>query len=271
MLSFVNEYFLKLAAATPLPSDEVRAAGNDATVTPRPHIPSHAFAFVVTPAAQNQSCPPSPNAVPKPTNKKRKHKPKITIFFDADAANEPLKTPKRSKTNSPRTPLADRTHSSNSTPAPSPHLPDTPFPLSSADPWWENIENYDMNNIISPPATPHNRPLRPSPSVGPPPPLTTRTLRPRARQTAVPNTLLPPAQNMILYNMLGLRDWSVSADAIKFAYRRVAFTSHPDRASIKDREIATLEMQQINAAKDLLLDARRRRQYHADGIVPWVV
>jgi DnaJ-class molecular chaperone len=71
--------------------------------------------------------------------------------------------------------------------------------------------------------------------------------------------------------MLKLKDWNVSRDAIKLAYRRVAFANHPDMVAPREKEFATLAMQQINAARDLLLDARRRHKYHRDGIVPWVV
>jgi curved DNA-binding protein CbpA len=76
---------------------------------------------------------------------------------------------------------------------------------------------------------------------------------------------------MIVYHMLKLKDWNVGHDAIKLAYRRVAFVNHPDMVTPREKELATLAMQQVNAARDLLLDTRRRRKYHRDGIVPWVV
>lgn len=67
--------------------------------------------------------------------------------------------------------------------------------------------------------------------------------------------------------MLGISDWRVSESEIRLAYRKVAFTSHPDRVADGEREAATRRMQQVNAARELLLDDQRRRQYHADGAV----
>lgn len=70
--------------------------------------------------------------------------------------------------------------------------------------------------------------------------------------------------------MLGLSNFDADSEEIRAAYRRAAFEQHPDRASEEDRGEATLRMQQLNAARDLLLNEDSRRQYHIDGQVPWV-
>jgi DnaJ-class molecular chaperone len=76
---------------------------------------------------------------------------------------------------------------------------------------------------------------------------------------------------MLAYNMLGLQTWRVSSVGINFAYRKAAATSHPDKAAPREKELATLEMQQINAVRDMLLDNETRTQYHRDGVIPWVI
>jgi DnaJ-class molecular chaperone len=44
---------------------------------------------------------------------------------------------------------------------------------------------------------------------------------------------------------------------------------HPDRASEDDA--ATILMQQVNAAADVLSHPTSRRQYHVDGVLPWAM
>jgi curved DNA-binding protein CbpA len=82
--------------------------------------------------------------------------------------------------------------------------------------------------------------------------------------------MIPPV-NMLAYQLMGLEDWNVSTDAIKAAYRRKAPTLHPDKLPAQEKELATLDIQQLNAVRDMLLDARERRQYHMDGKIPWVI
>ncbi|KAF1829408.1 hypothetical protein BDW02DRAFT_602575 [Decorospora gaudefroyi] len=241
MSDFLNEYLLAIATATPLPSVEGRAA-----LSP------------LFPVAK------------KDQNKKRK--PKITIFVDADAgAYLPRPSSKRSKTSTPRTPLSGRT-STNSTPSPSPSplRPDTPFTFSPMDPDWEDIENYNTQPFFTPPGTPLDPFIIPYTPAAPLSPSSAQ-VRPRhSGQVMAPANLLPPV-NMIVYNMLGLDSWNVSADTIGLAYYSVSLNSHPDKVSDKEKELASLEMKQINVAKELLLDADNRRKYHQDGVVPWVV
>lgn len=52
----------------------------------------------------------------------------------------------------------------------------------------------------------------------------------------------------------------------------MARTLHPDKAlSEEEKGSAHLAMQQLNAARDVLLDAKAREEYHETGVVPWVV
>jgi hypothetical protein len=277
MANFADEYFLALAAATPLPAmeDGEREKLNDIAPGHRPGTRSHA-----RPLLKLQV--PVFAAPVVETFQSKKRKPNFTIFVDADAAaasniGKPISTPKRSRTGTPRTPLSDRTHSTNSTPAPSPRLPDTPFSLSNADPYWENLENYSpFFTPATSPATPSptSRPSTPSARPPPPPPPSTRVLRPRANRLSSSSSsahLLPPT-NTILYTMLGLETWRVDAATIQKSYRRMAGTLHPDKASSPgEKQVAHLTMQQLNAARDVLLDKKLRAEYHRTGIVPWVV
>ena len=151
---------------------------------------------------------------------------------------------------------------------PSPRTPDTPYPLSFADPLWENIENYEPQaatpNLTSSLDMPSGTtPYLMGPSLGPPPRHATRALRARpARSPRLP-------RSMEVYTLLGLQDWTVTREEIRAAYRRAALEQHPDHANNEERSEATLKMQQLNAARDLLLNERTRRQYHIDGKVPW--
>jgi DnaJ-class molecular chaperone len=68
---------------------------------------------------------------------------------------------------------------------------------------------------------------------------------------------------------LDLNDWQVTADEIKNAYKKVAVDHHPDRATEDQRAAATHMMQIVNAAKEVLLDIKRRRAYHLSGKLPF--
>jgi curved DNA-binding protein CbpA len=71
--------------------------------------------------------------------------------------------------------------------------------------------------------------------------------------------------------MLGLSDWHVSKRTILTAWRQTALMEHPDRASEDERDAATILMQQVNAAADVLSHPTSRRQYHVDGVLPWAM
>jgi DnaJ-class molecular chaperone len=55
------------------------------------------------------------------------------------------------------------------------------------------------------------------------------------------------------------------------AWRQKALMVHPDRAREEEREDATVLMQQVNAAAEVLSNWTSRRQYHVDGVLPWAV
>ena len=62
------------------------------------------------------------------------------------------------------------------------------------------------------------------------------------------------------YYLLGLPQ-TATADQIRAAYRRKAAETHPDRQPPDQRAAAEEQMKQLNAARDLLLDPRRRATY----------
>lgn len=97
-----------------------------------------------------------------------------------------------------------------------------------------------------------------------------RTPRRRRAPLVVAYPRIAPI-DMYLYEMMGLNDWQVSTTAIKVAWRKKALQLHPDRVVEEQRERATLDMQLLNAAKEVLCDSARRAQYHLDGKMPWVV
>ncbi|KAF5854178.1 hypothetical protein GGP41_006961 [Bipolaris sorokiniana] len=266
MASVIDD-LLALAVATPLPVIEEGEfdTPNDTAPYVRPKTRSQTRA--ARPSLKIRLPVPEAPVVKKSQSKKRKFN--FTIFLDEDAENHTtttISTPKRSKTSTPPIPLSDKTYSTNSTPAPSPHSPSTPFSLSPFDPYWENLENYAPFTIpVTPPATP--------PAVSPPPsrPSSTRTLNSRSSPPSTPTRLAPPTSTL-LYTILGLEDWRATAAMIKKSYRRMARTLHPDKASSEEeRGSANLAMQQLNATRDVLLDARAREEYHETGVVPWVV
>ncbi|KAH7397204.1 DnaJ domain-containing protein [Pyrenochaeta sp. MPI-SDFR-AT-0127] len=74
---------------------------------------------------------------------------------------------------------------------------------------------------------------------------------------------------MTLYHSLGLENWRASTEEVRLAWRKVALENHPDKVVEKDKEAATMKMQQLNAARDMLSDRKRRCRYHVDGKLPW--
>jgi hypothetical protein len=270
MSEHLNDYYLELAAATPLPSVESLVNSNTLLAPPKVHTRSQTLARLSVTTPQVLSLQPS--VAEKSKTKKRK--PVFTIFVDRTAADNlalPLpKTPKRSRFSSPRTPLGERSSSANLTPRPSPRLPDTPYPLSPADPYWEDVENYAPATYVAPPEIRRGPPLPPITPDHSPLPHSARALRPRPLQSGRPWTLTPPI-NKLAYQMLGLERWNVSDNTIRQAYRNRAAALHPDKMPAREKKLATLDMQQLNAVKEMLLNSRDRRQYHMDGEIPWVI
>lgn len=252
MSDSVNELFLKLACKTPLPriSESFPA---------KPYTRAQ--------AKVDASAPPQPPTSP---SKKRGIKSEFNIFTDADGEHAPqLPTLKKLKPNA-RIPLSIKTDLANDTPLPTPRQPDRPFPFSQSDPLWADVENYDplpeynlRTNYMTPPSTPGGPSPIPSPYPSPRP--STRAVRRRR----APTSTLPPPRSMTLYLVLHLDSWKATDQQIRHAYRKVAAEFHPDKVAEDARETATQIMQNINAAKEVLLDGKRRRAYHVDGKLPW--
>jgi hypothetical protein len=289
MADYINELFLRLACNTPLPNGATSYTSSTA-------LPS------IQPFTRSQARPIEPDSAPfeaQPQSstsasqqKKRNRKPEFAIFIDTDTANAPPRpAPKKTKL-TPRMPLAVKTDCGNDSPLPSPHAPDVPRPFSSTDPLWESNENYF--SYTAPPPTHHdptpaqpsnNRPApretprptsRPAPSPAPHPsphptprPTSQSGSRPaRRRRTSAVGAPRTP-NNMVLYNLLGLEDWNAGTEQIKLAYKKAAMKFHPDRVPAGQRQEATVQMQRVNAAKEVLLDTRRRRAYNRSGKLPW--
>ncbi|KAF2027128.1 DnaJ-domain-containing protein [Setomelanomma holmii] len=209
----------------------------------------------------------APQPVSRPT-KKRRRQPEFLIFEDAPGdENQPARTLKKPKAGA-RTPLSEISFGGNITPAPSPRLPPTPFPLLPEDPMWQNLENYDPNPLPTPPPTPSSRTSVPTPPAGPPP-LPPPAPRIHPFNVATRARSFPPPLNMVLYELLGLKRWRVSKAEIVAAFKQAALHAHPDHCREEEREQATEKMQKINAAKEVLSDRQKRREYHLTGALPW--
>ena len=264
MSNLMEELFLRLACETPLPRSSTASRTTDTPFT-RPYTRAQA-------KVEHQSGS-APGSLPQPTTlpKKRSRKPEFGIFVDADTANASLyPSPKKLKLNE-RLPLSARIDSANSTPAPSPRYHDEAFPFEPSDPLWENKENHDARACyVTPPSTPRSFSPTPAPSPQPSPrqrPAPT----PRPRQTQRPRSprQLPPPGDMTLYTALSINTWQATTQEIRTAHRRFALEHHPDKVAPEQREEATHLMQIANAAAEVLLNSKRRKDYHRDGRLPW--
>jgi hypothetical protein len=274
MTDYINRLFLELACNTPLPAGTTSYTPN--TVSPASRPPTHTQSSTVESERPNFKGQPGSSSSAW-QQKKRNRKPEVTIFIDTDTANAPAhlaptpSAPKKTRL-TPRLPLAVKSDFGNDSPRPSPRAPEAPWPSSSADPLWENRENYFLYTI--PVAAPRNpSPAQPSNSRPTPRPTPRPAPQPvprpaRRRRASAANTPRAP-NNMVLYNLLELQDWNAGAEQIQVAYRRAAMKYHPDRVPADRRHEATVQMQRVNAAKEVLLDARRRRAYNRSGKLPW--
>ncbi|KAF2825195.1 hypothetical protein CC86DRAFT_467706 [Ophiobolus disseminans] len=212
----------------------------------------------VRPAISQPHVPP-----PRKTQKKRKHT--FEIFKDAIHEDETAATvregPAPKHYIKSRLPLKVRTDVANSAPATPFVLPDTPRP----SPTEEDKENHDPAPAAPP--VPYVSTVTPMPPASPPPALPAAAIiDPNIWPTEV--IPLPEPRNMVLYVLLGLTDWTVTSGEIFVAWRRTALRYHPDRHAEEDHLVATLEMQKLNAAKEVLTDMSRRRHYHRTGVLP---
>jgi hypothetical protein len=221
-------------------------------------------------------------SAPKKSKKKHSHKQTIEIFQDAifedDTAATIREGPAPKHYIRTRLPLKERTDSGNSSPSPSPRLPVTPrlpttprlprapVRASVPDPLWEeDKENQDPNPVA--PSARYVSSVPPMPPAGPPSPFYDSPAIGRGTFSSA-FLPLPEPVNTTLYVILGLADWNASAAEIRSAWRQAALVYHPDHHSEENQVVATSEMQKLNAAKEVLLDARRRRNYHVTGELP---
>ncbi|KAH7069554.1 hypothetical protein BKA63DRAFT_84888 [Paraphoma chrysanthemicola] len=240
--------FLRNSSTTPYTRSQARKSGAD-----DPFQTSHSAFQPLSPAL----------------SKKRRRQPEFTIFVDSTATplRQSERVPKKPKTGA-RTPLSVRSDAGNRTPLPSPRLPATPFPFSPDDASWENIENIDPNPPpMTPPPPPGFVSPRPTPPAGPPPPPQALLIAPSTIATRARD--LPPPQNMVLYELLGVNRWTATKVEILAAWRQVALEAHPDHYPEDEREAATEKMQKINAAKEVLSNRVSRHRYHLTGELPW--
>ncbi|KAL6702566.1 hypothetical protein ACN47E_001349 [Coniothyrium glycines] len=201
------------------------------------------------------------------TSPRKKRKPDFNIFCETSSTTEISRLSyKRSKTapdRDLRVPLVDRSDFANSTPTPSPRMPSAPFVFSTADPCWENIENYDPQSDLDVSFLEDEVAYTASSTLDPPP--TRPSIRVSGSRKITASQRLPPPVDMEMYHLLGITSWKVTRAEIRTAYRKIAFAAHPDKVGVEQRNFATIRMQQVNAAKDLLLDNQRRWQYHTNG------
>lgn len=194
----------------------------------------------------------------------RGRKRPIDVFVDPATRFVPQGSPAQRPRIDARVPLGKRCDSANSTPSPTPRDDAASFSQSPSDPFWTGKENEDPSPTDTPELVVAAFPHDPSAPIGPPPPSTSRARTNRPARVA----RLPLPQNIELYLILNLDDWKVSKKQILSAWRHVSLDLHPDRVAAEDRDVATLMMQQINAAKDVLTDSAARRQYHLTGTLP---
>ncbi|EAT79405.2 hypothetical protein SNOG_13078 [Parastagonospora nodorum SN15] len=189
--------------------------------------------------------------VPQPTRLRPSRKRPIEIFVDSTADSVPRGPPSQRPRLDGRSPLGKRSDSANSTPCPSPRDDAAPYSQSPNDSFWTGQENRDPN----PPVTPE--------------PFVAAFPRARiVRPVRSPRLPLPPPKDVVLYDILGLNDWNVSKNQILSAWRHVSLDLHPDRVAEEFRGTATILMQEVNAAKEVLTDRAARRAYHRTGALP---
>lgn len=74
--------------------------------------------------------------------------------------------------------------------------------------------------------------------------------------------------SMEAYNLLGLDDFTATSSEILEAWQVLAWHYHPSLVEEQQLEVAAMDMQRIDAVKDMLLDPVLREQYYDTGIMP---
>lgn len=212
---------------------------------------------------QTERVPDSPST----PRQKRIRKSEFDIFVDINTKNTSATPSSKKHKANERIPLSINTDVVNIVPTASPQHLDAPFLYSPLDPSWEDVENYDTYPFYMTPPSTLARGSRSSSPTSSIPPNPSASAAPR-RQKPTAARLSPP-KDRILYTVLKLDDWQATEQEIKVAYRKIAAHIHPDKASEEQREDATHTMQTVNAAKEVLLDSKRRRAYHRSGKLPW--
>jgi hypothetical protein len=254
----VDDLWLELGRQTPLPSSS--------TVRQRAQQSLLANECMGPQAKLDQQAEEIPDS-PSTPKQKRTRKSEFGIFVDV-STKTPSATPlpKKLKANE-RVPLSINTDVVNIVPTASPQHLDAPFLYSPLDPLWEDVENYVTYPFyMTPPATPARGSPSSSPTSSAPPSLSASPVPRHRKPTAA---RLSPPKDTVLYTVLKLDDWQATEEEIRVAYRKIAARSHPDKTSEELREGATHTMQTVNAAKEVLLDSKRRRAYHRSGKLPW--
>ncbi|KAF2998565.1 hypothetical protein E8E13_005744 [Curvularia kusanoi] len=260
----LDELWLNLACQTPLP--------RSSAAVPSAHNPSISKPYTRSQAKLQQLPDICPN-LPDTPRRKRVRKSEFEIFVDFNSIHNTANTtaapsPKKHKATGP-TPLSINTNCVNIPQTVTPQDQDTPFPFSPLDPFWEDVENYDTSSFyMTPPPTPGNQ--SPSLSSTPTSASSARTSRLLRRRKPAQSQLTAP-KDEVLYKVLKLSDWRATKEEIRTAYHKIAIDNHPDKVIEQQREDATHMMQTVNAAKEVLLDDRRRKAYHNSGKLPWSV
>ncbi|KAJ4992388.1 hypothetical protein SVAN01_02097 [Stagonosporopsis vannaccii] len=288
MSDLIDEYFLKLACEISLPTSSSSSRRAENASNTKPYTRAQAK------LEQEADSLPTQSLKTSLSNKKRSRKSEFDIFVDAHAVDTtPARSAKKSKLNG-RVPLGVKVLSTNPGPIRVPRHSSQPFPFSPSDPLWEDMENYAQPFYMTPPSTPRSyapSPGRSSPIPGrpfhtaggltqtPPPspfgsPLrstgcSSNTTHSRRASAAQPLPPLTMPRNMVLYDVMQLKDWKATDTEIKTAYKHIAKGTHPDKVTNEQKLDATHFMQTVNAAKEVLLDSTRRRAYHNNGKLPW--
>jgi hypothetical protein len=217
----------------------VHEQGNEDPLS-RPFIPAAA----ANGASSVFNFPAPHDPKPKTENKKKRNCCNLSIdtniFINAEnQPSPPVSTnppPKKKTKHTGRTPLSEI--SGNNSPTPNYLNPITgfPFPFNSEDPNFEETENFCYTQTMP----------RPSPIARP------QTARPRTRAQrrarsyhsrshtapafgSFPYSSVAPDPIpvcMVLYNLLEIKDYKASGEAIKVAYKKMGLIYHPDK--VKD-------------------------------------